>query len=260
MLKRIYIMCKLAGFDFYLMWMTLRGLPAFVKDTFSFASARKKNKNFSKFTFYPILSDRYSSAGVGKGHYFHQDLWVAQNIFANNPVKHVDIGSRLDGFVAHVAAYRQIEVFDIRPYPEAAHNNIKFVQADLTLLDERYINYCDSLSCLHALEHFGLGRYGDPIDANGYVKGFNNMHQMLKPGGLFYFSVPIGPQRVDFNAQRVFSISYLLSLFSGKYSVVNFSYVNDAGDIYKNVSITEQQVATNYGCYFGCGIFVLQKL
>jgi hypothetical protein len=31
--------------------------------------------------------------------------------------------------------------------------------------------YCDSLSCLHALEHFGLGRYGDPIDPRGHEKG-----------------------------------------------------------------------------------------
>jgi len=27
----------------------------------------------------------------------------------------VDIGSRVDGFVAHVASFREIEVFDVRP-------------------------------------------------------------------------------------------------------------------------------------------------
>ena len=34
---------------------------------------------------------------------------------------------------------------------------------------------CDSISCLHALEHFGLGRYNDPLDPNGHLKGFNNI-------------------------------------------------------------------------------------
>ena len=50
---------------------------------------------------------------------------------------------------------------------------------------------CDSISCLHALEHFGLGRYNDPLDPNGHLKGFNNMVKMLKRGGKLYISFPI---------------------------------------------------------------------
>ena len=68
----------------------------------------------------------------------------------------------------------------------------------------------DSLSCLHALEHFGLGRYGDPVDYDGYLKGFDNLYRILKPGGRLYFSVPMGPQRIEFDAHRVFSMAYLL--------------------------------------------------
>lgn len=64
--------------------------------------------------------------------------------------------------------------------------------------------YCDSLSCLHALEHFGLGRYGDPIDPQGFVRGLANMARLLKPGGVFYLSTPIGAERVEFSANRVF--------------------------------------------------------
>ena len=36
-------------------------------------------------------------------------------IYAARPEKHVDVGSRVDGFVAHVASFREIEVFDVRP-------------------------------------------------------------------------------------------------------------------------------------------------
>jgi len=60
------------------------------------------------------LDDRFDQSGTASGHYFHQDLLVASRIFINNPEKHVDIGSRIDGFVAHVASFREIEVFDIR--------------------------------------------------------------------------------------------------------------------------------------------------
>ncbi|MBV5330073.1 MAG: DUF268 domain-containing protein, partial [Chlorobium sp.] len=54
---------------------------------------------------------------------------------------------------------------------------------------EKLRSYCDSLSCLHALEHFGLGRYGDPIDPHGYADGLRNMVKILRQGGLFYLSV-----------------------------------------------------------------------
>ena len=61
-----------------------------------------------------ILNERFEESGIMSGHYFHQDLYVARKIFLQNPGKHVDIGSRTDGFVAHVAAFREIEIFDIR--------------------------------------------------------------------------------------------------------------------------------------------------
>ena len=41
-----------------------------------------------------------------------------------NLKRHVDIGSRLDGFVAHVASFREIEVLDIRPLKVNKHKNI----------------------------------------------------------------------------------------------------------------------------------------
>jgi hypothetical protein len=48
-----------------------------------------------------------------------------------------------------------------------------------------WINKYDSISCLHALEHFGLGRYGDRLDPNGHETGFLKLLDMLKPGAGF---------------------------------------------------------------------------
>ena len=74
---------------------------------------------------YPILSERHLESGTLSGHYFHQDLLVAQKIYKNNPTKHVDIASRTDGFVAHIAVFREIEVLDIRKLNSSFNNIVK---------------------------------------------------------------------------------------------------------------------------------------
>jgi len=208
----------------------------------------------------PCLDDRSAGSGTATGHYFHQDLLVARQIHSNNPTRHIDVGSRVDGFLAHVAAFRSIEVIDIRP-ALARIVNVSFIQADFTsAMQDDLVECCDSLSCLHALEHFGLGRYGDTVNSDGYLHGLNNLYRALKPGGKFYFSVPIGPQRIEFNAQRVFSVNHLLARFEGKYVVDQFSYVDDQGNLHENAPLTVQGAGANFGCQYGCGIFEMTKL
>jgi SAM-dependent methyltransferase len=205
------------------------------------------------------LNERFQNSGTMKGHYFHQDLLIARKIYENKPIKHIDIGSRIDGFVAHIAVFREIEVFDIRNQ-ENNVKNIIFKKADLMDPPYEIENYCDSISALHSIEHFGLGRYGDFIDYFGYKKGLDNIYKILKKGGKFYFSVPIGQQRVEFNAHRVFSMEYLMEEFKDKYHIDTFSYVNDRGDLFENCVLDDNEIKNNYGCIFGCGIFELTKL
>lgn len=251
---------RLMGLDPIKSLLFLRGLPRFAADYFRIRRDVSKGEGeFALGTLYPCLQDRYQSSGMAKGHYFHQDLLVAQRIYEKNPERHIDIGSRVDGFIAHVAAFRPIEVIDIR-HLESNTENIEYRQLDLMeSLPNEFAECTDSLSCLHALEHFGLGRYGDPLDLAGYAKGFDNLLQILAPGGKLYLSVPIGPQRIEFNAHRVFSVSHLLQMFAEPLRVDRFSYVDDSGDLYKNCTLTEQGISTNFGCKYGCGIFELTK-
>lgn len=209
--------------------------------------------------FYPYYEDSADTAGISRGAYFHQDLYIAQRIYLNNPVRHVDIGSRIDGFVAHVASYRKIEVLDIRPLGSHIHN-VQFVQCDIMEQNKSFFNSTDSISCLHALEHFGLGRYGDMICFDGYLIGFNNITDMLKKNGKFYFSVPLGEQRVEFHGQRVFSLNYLLEMIQPYYQIDNFSYIDDKGDFFSNQTLSPNLISTNCGCNYGCAIFELTKL
>lgn len=232
--------------------------PAYLKDYIKILKQLRSNRDFKKISLFPQLKDRKDSGGVISGHYFHQDLLVARKIFLSKPQKHIDIASRVDGFVAHVAVFREIEVFDIRPI-ESKIPNIKFVLSDVMKVNPNLIDYCDSISCLHAIEHFGLGRYGDSIDVDGHLKGLDSIKSILKKGGKFYFSTPIGPQKIAFNAHRVFNVAYLLGIFNEDYNVASFSYVNDKGDLFEDVDLADADIKNNFGCKYGCGIFELIK-
>ena len=237
----------------------LRHAPAMLRELRELkAQARTSAHKFPLGKLNPYPNEKKQQSGTAKGHYFHQDLLVARRIFESNPVKHVDVGSRVDGFVAHVAAFRTIEVLDIRPMNSNVRN-IQFKQADLMSPPPEMNAYCDSLSCLHAIEHFGLGRYGDPVDFEGHLKGLDSLHAILKPGGTLYLSTPIGPQRIEFNAHRVFDVKYLLSLFEGRFKLQNFSYVDDQGELHENAALTDDLLDANFGCKYGCGIFELIK-
>jgi SAM-dependent methyltransferase len=256
--KPVYMWLAAFGLNPLALRYAIPGLMSTLRD---YAVLKKKNRadgNPFRIRFsMPCLIDRYESSGSTAGHYFYQDLLVARRIFERRPLRHVDVGSRVDGFVAHVAAFREIEVFDIRPL-KIAIPSIVFRQSDLMNTPDGLKNYCDSLSCLHALEHFGLGRYGDPVDLLGHVKGFKSLADILKPGGMLYCSVPIGPERIDFNANRVFAISTILDLVRPGFEVESFSYVDDAGELHEHVTLTEQTTTANCGCHYGCGIFELR--
>lgn len=219
-----------------------------------------KDKLFPISLNYPCLHDKYDNWWTAKWHYFHQDLLVAQKIFQNNPQRHIDVGSRVDGFVAHIASFRNIEVFDIRNL-ENKVENINFKQLDLMqTIPTEYIEYTDSLSCLHTIEHFWLGRYGDQIDIDWHKKWFAQMTKILKSGWKFYFSTPIGEkQRIEFNAHRVFSLSYLLKIIKSDFEVLSFSYVDDKGDLHQDINLTKDTIQNTFNLNYGCGIFELKK-
>ena len=202
------------------------------------------------------IKDFSAKAGEDRGHYFHQDLLVARLVHDHKPKRHIDIGSRVDGFVAHVASFRQIEVFDIRPLGESVHKNIVFRQADLmnSDLDEK----TDSLSCLHAIEHFGLGRYSDPIDVNGHTRGISNLVRLIEQGGRLYISFPIGiADQVHFNAHRVFHPESILDHpdIREQMTLVRFDFVDDDGDLHMNSPIASAVGKVR----LGCGIYTFEK-
>ena len=228
-------------------------LPRFTKEFRQFQRQCRK-----RVTALPCLHDWRQEGGSAKNEYFWQDLYFARKVYVANPQKHVDIGSRIDGFVAHVASFRQIEVFDIRPITVSVPG-VVFRQADFMKPLEELKEYCDSLSCLHALEHFGLGRYGDSLEAQGHESGLRNMAHILQPGGKFYLSVPLGRERVEFNAHRIFSPRCVVKL-----ATANNLYLRDfaffqANGMFKEANVSENLFDSISQRDYTLGLFTFEK-
>jgi hypothetical protein len=253
-LIKVHQFVGLFGIDPRIFLRTMRGLPMFLREWRQF-----RRGYAGRMTLMPFLQERYEEGGATKTEYFWQDLLVARWVFEKKPLRHVDIGSSVEGFVAHIASFREIEVYDVRPIT-ARIPGVVFKQADAMHFGSLPEHYCDSLSCLHAIEHFGLGRYGDPIDPVGYERGIANMAKLLKSGGTFYLSGPIGQERVVFNANRIFDPYTILRCAEmNGLNLQHLTVIGSRGDV-QTVQPNEATLQGLADSDYNLGIFVFGKL
>lgn len=244
------------GFDPKRTLSSLRGIGRYLRGRREFRAGLRDD--FAWGQTLPMMDEWHAASGE-LGAYFFQDQLVARWIYAAQPRRHVDVGSRLDGFIGNLAVFREVEVLDIRP-PPAPVRNVTFHQLDLMEdLPSSWVEAVDSLSCLHTIEHFGLGRYDDPLDAYGHLKGLSQLKRMVAPGGLFYLSTPIGPQRVEFNAHRVFAAQTMLDWFGEGWVIERFAVIDDANRVHEDVAWLGPDLANNFGCRLGVGIVVARR-
>jgi len=196
--------------------------------------------------------DRFEPAGSVLIHYFLQDIWAARYVHDHHLTHVVDIGSRIDGYISHLLTFCRVTYVDIRPlgiYVE----NLEFVSGDITSLPFKD-NSIGCLSSLHVLEHIGLGRYGDPVDPEGYLKAAKEIYRVLAPGGTFVLSTVVGQEKLCFDAHRIFDPSTVRTMFS-KLMLEKFSLIDDAGEkVIENASFKDAKA-----CRYVCGIFIFIK-
>lgn len=232
---------------------SIKGVPFFFSDLRRYRKMAKGNRDAIAITsFFPILHDRFASNGNLDPHYFYQDLWAARKIFNARPVRHVDIGSGVATFVSHLLTFRTVEIVDVRPLPLKI-DGLTTTVTDATNMAGYADDSLESISTLHAAEHFGLGRYGDPVNPTAHLIFMRSLTRVLKPGGKLYFAVPCGVEQLVFNAHRVIAVKTVLRGFEGL-KLLSFSCVTDDHKFHSNCSFEtiEQE-------RYGCGMFEFTK-
>jgi SAM-dependent methyltransferase len=230
-----------------------RGLPYFALNALKYVRFNR-NQAF-RIRLRDLLccsSDRFQSAGAAKGHYFWQDLWAARVLYVNNIRTHVDVASRVDGFVAHILPFCHVVYVDLRPLRSEVEG-LEFRQGSLLSLP--FADHSvSSLSCLHVLEHVGLGRYGDAVDPQGFHKAAQELVRVLAPGGMLLLGTPVGRERLCFDAHRIFDPQTVLDACA-PLRLVEFSLIDDAAHgVFHGASFDQAR-----RCRYGCGLFLLKN-
>lgn len=198
---------------------------------------------------YPCLTDKIKTTPFDH-HYTYHPAWAARKIKEINPPEHVDISSILS-FCTIVSAFVPVRFYDYRP-AELQLSDLFSGSADLKQLSFPD-GSIESLSCMHTVEHIGLGRYGDELDPQGDLKAISELKRVLKPGGHLLFVTPVGRPKIEFNGQRIYSFEQIVSYFA-PFSLQEFSLVPDKGGFIEkaNPSLVAEQA-------YGCGCFWFKK-
>lgn len=200
----------------------------------------------------PFFSDNTSTTSFDP-HYTYHPAWAARVLNSIKPIVHVDISSTLN-FSAIASAFVPIEFYDYRP-AALKLSNLATGRADLLSLDFSD-DSIESLSCMHTVEHIGLGRYGDKVDYNGDLKAIKELQRVVAPKGNLLFVVPIGKRRIEFNAHRIYNVEDILDAFD-ELKLVEFSLIPD--DFEDSGIITDASYEFANMQDWGCGCFWFTK-
>lgn len=241
-----------AGLDLRKLGRAVRRVPGFVADARTFRRQCMTNGLPAPglTDLLPYLNDAEENAGATSGHYFLQDLWAARRIFATMPLVHYDVGSRVDGFVSSLLVFCRVTVVDVREL--APIEGLASVVGNATALPFQDQSL-RSMSSLHAMEHVGLGRYGDPIDAGGTGRAMAELARVVAPGGRLYFSVPVGRERTMFNAHRILSPKRVIDSMVGL-ELMEFSAIDDSGALVHDADPSAFNDAN-----YACGLFEFSR-
>ena len=230
-----------------------REYPGFVRQWQEFRAAARAAGDarfeLSVMDLEPVLQENSATTSFDRHYVFHP-AWAARKLAQLRPARHVDIGSTLQ-FCAQISAFVPVLFLDYRP-AELKLSGLTCERGDLLAL-QFGSDSVESLSCMHTVEHVGLGRYGDPIDSTGDLKAMRELSRVLAVGGSLLFVVPVGRPRVMFNAHRIYAYEQVISAFE-RLKLKEFTLIPDEGDLVENAPpalVADQS--------WGCGCFWFTK-
>lgn len=198
---------------------------------------------------YPQVHDHTDAHGYD-AHYFFTNGWAIRRVIAAPPVFHVDIASQVV-FANLLSAVMPVVFVDFRPL-EAKLTGLQCVAGSLLSLPFADQSIA-SLSCLHVIEHVGLGRYGDALDPQGTQKAARELSRILAPEGHMFLTTPVGRPRLCFNAHRIHSPQTIREYFSDL-DLIELSGVHDDGRFVEGVGLSEFENSD-----YACGMFHFLK-
>ena len=198
---------------------------------------------------FPQLHDKTKTTTIDF-HYFYVNGWAMRRVVKHCSPPHIDIGSQTI-FANLLSAVCPVTFVDYRPL-KASLTGLTSLGADILHLPFPD-NSVRSLSCLHVVEHIGLGRYGDQLNPSGSRDSCKELARILCPGGYLYFALPVGKPKVCFNAHRIHAPITILEYFS-ELELVELSGVHDDGRFVERVDIDEFSESD-----YACGMFVFKK-
>lgn len=172
--------------------------------------------NYSKASFQKF----YNKAKSRRTNYYGKTDKYLYDALSEYPIEGKDVivfGSACPWYeiVAILHGAASCDVLEYSPRPQV-HDKIRYCSEDDT-------GEYDVAFSISSFEHYGLGRYGDPINPNGDIAAMRKARSMLKDNGILFLSVPIGLDAVYFNVHRVYGHNRFPMLLEG------FDLINDYG-------------------------------
>lgn len=198
----------------------------------------------------PVFHERTTLMSFDKQYVYHTG-WAARVLREISPKLHIDISSSIM-FSSIMSAFIPIEHYD---YRRPILNLVGLECGNQDLLNLRFKDgSISSLSCMHVIEHIGLGRYGDPINPTGDLEAAKELKRVLAPGGHLIIVVPLAEcARIRFNGHRIYDYKRITELF-GDCDLIEFSFLNESTDFtFKRNAKAEDIAGSRDGC--GCFLF-----
>ncbi len=179
----------------------------------------------------------------------HECAFAARHIHRARPERILDIGSYRH-FILGLSAHYPVTTLDVRPRKTAGGNEIVITgdAKELNLPEGSF----DLVLSLCALEHFGLGRYGEKFDPTADQKAFREMIRVLRPGGRLVFTTTISRARpsIAFNAHRIYDYEMLRAFCAGLGHVEERFYSHEKKGLCALGEVTDK--AKWWDVYLGC--------
>jgi SAM-dependent methyltransferase len=183
---------------------------SFHKSYLAGLSALRKDSRGAKL----YLEERYEAGVHPESFIDHECAFASRHIQRTKPERTLDIGSYRH-FILGLLAHARVTTIDVRPRKPISPNE-EVITCDAKALTVPSGTF-DLVVSLCAVEHFGLGRYGDDFDLDADTVALGEMARVLKPGGRLVFSTTItgGAPQIVYNAHRIYSHDQIRGMLRG---------------------------------------------